>query len=100
MGALLIVAVSDRTDGEVFNLGNQPVSLLKLTELLLKITQRGSYKLVPFPQERKKIDIGSGYCSYQKIKKILGWQPTISLQDGLERTVKFYEKNKKYYFSI
>jgi UDP-glucose 4-epimerase len=31
---------------------------------------------------------------YGRIKKLFGWQPTISLEDGLTRTVQFFREKK------
>ncbi len=97
--AFLLAATSDRAEGEVFNLGSgRPISLLEVTELLLRITGKGSYKHVPFPEELKAIDIGDYYADFGKIKKTLGWEPTIDLEEGLKRTGDFYKKNKKHYW--
>jgi len=46
--------------------------------------------LIPWPPERKIIDIGSVYSSYEKIKGALGWRPTVSLEEGLRKTIEFY----------
>ena len=96
--AFLRVGASEQANGQVYNLGGPPISLLELAKLLIGITGRGSYRLVPWPPERKVIDIGSVYSSYQKIKDALGWEPQVSLEEGLRRTVRFYEREGKYYW--
>jgi nucleoside-diphosphate-sugar epimerase len=50
----------------------------------------GGYRLVPFPPERKAIDIGDVYTDYGKIAGALGWRPSTPLREGLARTVAFY----------
>ena len=37
-----------------------------------------------------------GYADIQKIEKI-GWEPKTSLEDGLEKTYKWFKKNIEYY---
>lgn len=97
--AFLLAAVSDETNGEVFNLGgDRPYSLLEFVKTLLGICNTGSYKIVPFPEDKKTIDIGSFYSDYSKIEKTLGWKPKITLEEGLKRTVEYYRANKKYYW--
>ncbi len=97
--ALLLAAASDKVNGEIFNLGGpEPVSLLQIVELLIEIAGSGSYRIVPFPPDLKRIDIGDYYSDYSKITKTLGWKPRVSLQEGLERTVRFYRKNKQHYW--
>jgi UDP-glucose 4-epimerase len=98
--AMLRAAVTRVARGQVYNLGApQPVSLLELVDLLLKIAGRGSKRLIPFPEERQRIDIGSVYTSYEKIRAELGWQPRVSLEEGLERSVRHYERHLARYLS-
>lgn len=97
--ALLIAGASDKAWGNVYNLGSgEPINLKDLVKLMIKISGSGSYKIVPFPENRKKIDIGSFYSDYTKIKRELGWTPKVSLKDGLKRTFDYYRKYKQYYW--
>lgn len=96
--AFLRAAVAEHAGGEVFNLsGDPPVSLKQISELLIQIAGRGSYRLVPFPEEKKRIDIGSYRGTSEKIRTRLGWQPRISLEDGLTRMIRYYEQNLRHY---
>ena len=89
--AFLRAGAMDAADGQVFNLGGQPpVSLLELAELLHELSGRGSHRLVPFLDERKRIDIGDFYADASKLKRALGWQPRVALREGLQRTLAFY----------
>jgi len=86
--AFLRAGALDASDGEVFNLGDPgPVSLLGLVELLLDVAGGGRYTCVPFPEERKKIDIGDFYADISKVRERLGWSPATPLRDGLAATV-------------
>ena len=98
--ALLLAAINEKTNGEVFNLGgNQVISLVDFVKLLIEINRDGSYSTVPFPEERKKIDIGDFYCNWSKIEDCLGWKPTITIKEGLTRTIEYYKRFKNYYWS-
>ena len=97
--ALLLAALSDDANGEVFNLGaDDPISLKETAELLRKVAGRGEYKLVPFPDERKVIDIGDYYGDYRKIRAKLGWKPRVQFEEGLARTVNYYRENGEHYW--
>ena len=97
--AFLRTAISDKADGQVFNLGGrQPVSHLELLDTLVAVAGRGSYRLTPWPPERQKIDIGDVYSSYALIHETLGWEPQVDLREGLERTVEFYRQYKDKYW--
>ncbi|MDH4152411.1 MAG: NAD-dependent epimerase/dehydratase family protein [Nitrospira sp.] len=100
--AMLLAALSQEADGETFNLGDEhPLSLTETAELLIRCYGRGSYKLVPFPPERKSIDIGDYYGDFRKISGLLSWKPAVSLADGLERTVNYYAKyGERYWPSV
>ena len=97
--ALLMSAASERANGEIFNLGAAgPISLKETAEQLTRVYGRGSYEIVPFPEERKVIDIGDYYGNYDKIMNILGWKPKTSLADGFRKTLDFHERFSKYYW--
>ncbi len=97
--AFLSAAVAEKTNGQIYNLGHhEPVSLKGFVETLIKVNGKGKYTITPFPEEKAKIDVGSTYCSYDKIKKDLGWEPKVSLAEGLKRTLDYYRKYKKNYW--
>ncbi len=92
--AFLLVAATDETNGEVFNLGgDEVVSLKEFTEALIDVAGGGSYRIVPFPEEGKRIDIGDYYGSYKKLEAAVGWRPQVGLREGLERTLSYYRKH-------
>lgn len=96
--ALLLTAASPVSDGQVYNLGGEPISLLDLARVMVEVNGSGSYRLVEFPPERKLIDIGDYYGDYTKIRTELGWEPRIKLQDGIARTLAYYRKHKEHYW--
>ena len=99
VNAILLSAQSDNVNGMIFNLGaDDPINLQDTAKLMIEISDKASYELVPFPAERKVIDIGNYYADYKKIKSKLGWQPKESLKDGLKLTIDFYKKYHKYYW--
>lgn len=96
--ALLLAAISPAAEGQIFNLGGDPVSLRAAVETLVGVAESpGGYRLVPFPPERKAIDIGDVYTDYTKIATTLGWRPTTPLAEGLARAVAFYRQHWERY---
>jgi UDP-glucose 4-epimerase len=96
--AFLRAGAMEAADGQVFNLGGgTPVGLLELAKKMIAIAGAGACTIVPFPAERKKIDIGDFYADAAKIKTALGWEPRVTLDDGLARTIDFYRKHKDHY---
>ncbi|RJO60631.1 NAD-dependent epimerase/dehydratase family protein [candidate division WS5 bacterium] len=98
--ALLLSAVSDDAYGQIFNLGSKyPINLKDLAALLIEINAGGKLSIVPFPQDRKKIDIGDYYGDFSKIRTQLGWEPKTSLREGLLRSLEYYKKYNNQYWS-
>jgi nucleoside-diphosphate-sugar epimerase len=96
--ALLLAAGTPAAVGRVYNLGaSPPVSLRTIAELLVELSGKGGFRLVPFPDERRRIDVGSVYADYGAIRRELGWEPRVSLREGLERTLRYYEANLRHY---
>ena len=97
--ALMVVAAADASIGQIYNLGGgEVVSLRALAELLVDLNGGGRYRLVPFPDEQKAIDIGDYYGTYAKLEAALGWQPRVALRDGLARTLEYYRQHHAQYW--
>jgi nucleoside-diphosphate-sugar epimerase len=97
--AFLLAGTRDDASGEIYNLGGlEVVSLRWVAESLIQVAGTGTLRLVPFPPERKAIDVGSTYCSFEKIRADLGWEPKIDLVEGLSRTVKYFVANRDEYW--
>ena len=91
VNAFLAVAVREESSGKIYNLGaDDPISLKDTAELMIQVNGRGRYEIVPFPGNRKIIDIGDYYADYRRIRSQLGWKPAISLAEGLRRTLDYY----------
>src|SRR3989338_5162735 len=97
--AFLLSGIDDKAKGKVYNLGGEPISLLDLVKRMIEVNAKGEYRLVPFPEEKKKIDIGYFYGDYAKIKNELCWEPHISLTEGLTKTFDYYRKHRSHYWS-
>jgi UDP-glucose 4-epimerase len=99
--ALLLAGSNDVANGKVYNLGStEVISLKSLADKLVSLGHEGTYDLIPFPEDRKAIDIGDYYSDFSLISKELGWQPEIMLQEGLMRTLSFYKENSSHYWDV
>ena len=97
--ALLLAGASEQASGKVYNLGSEEVIGLKaLAELMTSLGYDGTYELVPFPEERKAIDIGDYYSDFSLISAELGWSPRVNLKEGLLQTIDYYSKHLSAYW--
>lgn len=96
--ALLITALSDDANGKVYNLGaDDKLSLTDTARLLTSFYHNENYQMVPFPENRKSIDIGDYWADFDLIQQELGWTPRVPLALGLRKTLDFFEENINYY---
>lgn len=76
--------------GEVVNLGNQSeIPVLELAERIKSITNSHSkivFKKLPEDDPKQRCPDTS------KAKEILGWEPVVDLEEGLNRTIRWFEE--------
>ena len=51
----------------------------------IKVFGQGNFKTIPFPAERKSIEVGDYIADRSKIKNKLGWGPIVDLESGLKK---------------
>lgn len=97
--AMLMAAQQPQAAGRIYNIGGEKnVSLLTLARLLIEANDnQGEYTVRQFPEERKKIDIGDYYSDDTLIRKELGWEPRVTLEEGLQRSLAYFRKNLEAY---
>jgi CDP-glucose 4,6-dehydratase len=77
--------------GQAFNFSNEiQVTVLQLTEKILAATGKSSLK--PVILNEVKHEIKHQYLSAEKARKVLGWKPRFTLDQGLEKTVAWYKE--------
>ena len=98
--ALMLAGLYEQTNGRSYNLGgDEPMSLRELAELLVRVNGGGRFKLMQFPEERLKIDIGSYYADSGLFRAECGWKPGVALKDGIARTLEYYRTRLGEYLS-
>jgi dTDP-glucose 4,6-dehydratase/UDP-glucose 4-epimerase len=97
--ALLLAGANEIANGKVYNLGSTEVLGLKtLAEMMVNLGYGGTYQLIPFPHERKAIDIGDYYSSFGLIEHELAWSPKVSMAEGLKKTMAYYSAHHPHYW--
>jgi UDP-glucose 4-epimerase len=97
--AMLLAATTDDANGNVFNLGSdETINLRDLAALCVEVNGQGSVRIIPYPPDRRPIDIGDYYADYRRIRGKLGWMPKVGLREGLTRTLDFYRRYREHYW--
>jgi UDP-glucose 4-epimerase len=89
--AFLRAGYADACNGDVFNVGgDEPITHRDLVTMLLEESGRGTVRFIAWPDEKRRIDIGSFYSDSSKFTAATGWTPTVPLRTGLQRTLAYY----------
>ena len=87
----LIMGMDEKAIGEAVNFGTgEDISIRDLTTKIINYTESSS-SLIDKP-ERPGQDIRS-CCDNTKARTLFGWQPKISIDEGIKRNIKWYKEN-------
>ena len=97
--AFIKIAESPQSTGEVINIGsNFEVSIGDIAKKV--ITLIGKNKEIVLDSRRVrpgKSEVERLWCDNTKARELLGWEPRISFEEGLERTIKWISDNLSLY---
>jgi UDP-glucuronate decarboxylase len=87
-GAVLL-SINEKTRGQVVNIGNpEEITILQLAQKIKGLTKsRSSFTFHPLPKDDPK-----RRCpDTSKIVKLLGWKPKMGFEEGLLRTITWFQ---------
>ncbi|TAL48130.1 NAD-dependent epimerase/dehydratase family protein [archaeon] len=91
--ALILAAQKKQSEGELFQLGTeQRMQFVEMAKTIVRLVGKGEVTFHPWPELNKSIEIGDFVGSYQKLKKVLGWEPKTSFEEGIKKTIEFYKQ--------
>lgn len=95
---LLLAMFKPGTAGEVFNLGNtEELSVFDFAQLIIRLCNASSTivfesQRIDDPERRKP--------NITKAQQILGWQPKVSMEEGLKRTIEWFRNRITHLSSV
>jgi nucleoside-diphosphate-sugar epimerase len=90
---IILAMLTDGINGETINLGTgKAVAVKELVRMIADILSR-DYSITIDPSRIRPSDVETLISDYSKANRLLGWAPSISLREGLERTVEWIRKN-------
>ena len=96
--ALLIVATEKNAIGKFYNLGaTDPLSLEDTAKIMCQKIKNGDYQMIPFPEDRKAIDVGDFICDYSAFRDQFGWEPKLSFEEGIQRSLEYFQGDIEHY---
>jgi UDP-glucose 4-epimerase len=94
INALMLSATTENIGGEAFQIAsNQETTVGEITEKIVTILQKnGITDITTVNGETRLGDVKRNYSDTSKAKNRLGWQPTMTQEEGLKRTIKYFIK--------
>ena len=95
----LRIALVPAAVGQVINIGSgREISVGQLANMIMKIIGKPGRIIVNSERVRpKKSEVERLLCDRQRARHLLGWEPKVSLEEGLERTVEWFKHNWQRY---
>ncbi len=91
--AFILALEKDSANGQVINIGSgKPTSIKDIAMIIAKTLSKEN--LVKISGEFRKNDVKHCFANISKAKKLLGWEPKISLEEGFKELIKWGEKEK------
>lgn len=97
--AFIQAAFNDGIKSEIFNIGSGiGTPFREMVESVVRLVGKGRVIYQPWPQDYLNVETGNYITDITKITKVLSWKPITNLNDGIEKTVEYYQKYKTYYW--
>ncbi|UZW15059.1 SDR family NAD(P)-dependent oxidoreductase [Clostridium pasteurianum] len=94
---MVLAAKNNSVKNEIFNIASGNIHQLKYYVNLIfeniDTDKKPLYGAIPY----RKNEMWAPKADINKIKSLLHWTPKVSLEEGIVKTIEWYEKNKKFY---
>ncbi len=98
LDALIIAATEKNAVGKVYNLGAPaPLSLEDTAKIMCHTIEGSDYQMIPFPEDRKAIDVGDFICDYSAFRDQFGWEPKVKFEEGIKKSLEYFRTELEHY---
>jgi UDP-glucose 4-epimerase len=89
--ALARLGESAASDGRTYNVGTGVgTRLVDMARRITELAGSGRVELVDWPPLAEQVETGDFVADISRIRREVGWQPAVPLDEGLQRTLAFY----------
>lgn len=90
----LKLANQPRAESEVVNLGyGEDFTVEQLAHRIGDLMGYDDIEITVENKRKRPLDVEQLHCDYSKATDLIGYEPTVSLEEGLQRTIGWYEAN-------
>ena len=97
INAYLMLAQKQLVGGKrlrVYNFGaGKPIKIYDLVLKIIQLLNKDMKVKTETPPKERFSEIKKQYASIAKAKRELGWYPAVTLEEGLSKTIKWYQEN-------
>jgi len=83
---------------EIFNLGSDnPAELLQVIRFIEEtLDKKAVFQWLP----RHPADVPATWADIEKSKKLLNWAPTVEIEEGIKRTIRWYREHRDFVMTL
>lgn len=86
---------------DIFNVGSgKGLAFRDMARLVTRAVGGVGVKFLPWPKDRYFVETGDYVSDISRIKRVLGWKPETTIEEGVFRTVDYYRLNWRRYFKL
>lgn len=93
--ANLTLMNSDSADGESLNIGS--TGNITINDLAQFVIEKTAFDLEPIYSEPKNADARHTHADVSKARQLIGYEPTVSIREGVARFIEWYQQNREWY---
>ncbi|MBI5603772.1 MAG: GDP-mannose 4,6-dehydratase [Deltaproteobacteria bacterium] len=99
ISCLLLLGENPSCVDQIYSIGSaESITFLQLVQEIIRACGSGRYVHVPWPEDRKTIEVGDVVTDFSKLTAHTGWKPSTLLAEGLNKTVAFYRQYRGHYW--
>ncbi|MDP2923762.1 MAG: GDP-mannose 4,6-dehydratase [Candidatus Omnitrophota bacterium] len=98
--AFISIIGNKKSIGQAINVGfGKGISIKELSGIICNVLRDRKIKITSVKERIRpqKSEVERLVCNNKKAKELLGWQPKVNLEAGLNKVIQFINENKEYY---
>lgn len=96
--AMLLGAAARHLKFEVFNVGSgRGLAFREMAELIAREVGDTRVDTLPWPKDRYFVETGDYVSDIGRLRRLLGWEPRTSIEEGVAATVAYYRRHADRY---